>query len=520
MWRYVLMRVLAAVACSVVLSGLHSVRGHAATADALSYSSFWQSGTGSPQYSTSMNAAVAELAILNASGGTNGLCTDQAEPRSSTIASDTYAYNGGTNHACGGGFATFQVSHSYQCSVGGSTHQWSSTPGAGCTMPTNTCPASAGQFATGWSASTYWDLGTGLTDASGNPLPVFGVSGGGNYCANGCVATFQASGGTVSAQVAGAWHVYEQGGFKVASPGTACSSSGAQPSPVGAVPTNSCAAGQDGGTVNGKWVCIDRLTGNVVPNDANGDGKPDNCEPGSGVSGGVTYTTTYNSTTNICSVSGSDGSSCVGFPGTCTNAAAATPGGGVCVGSGCEVQPAGGAGGGGAGGTPPPTADSCASNPGQTGCGNTDFCKMHPTLSVCIVSTYSGACGGSISCTGDAIACQMAREQQTRNCQLYGTAPSDADPVKVLGDAALSSGDPKASEFPDPTTPISVPVGTVDQTELFTGSCPSSLAFTAMGQAVTIPLTDSFCYGAAILGNIGVICSLVAAALIIGKGDA
>jgi hypothetical protein len=41
MWRYVLMRVLAAVACSVVLYGLHSVRGHAATADALSYSSFW-----------------------------------------------------------------------------------------------------------------------------------------------------------------------------------------------------------------------------------------------------------------------------------------------------------------------------------------------------------------------------------------------------------------------------------------------------------------------------------------------
>jgi hypothetical protein len=152
----------------------------------VAYFGYWTTGNANlTQYSTSFGGAGAELALLNASGGTNALCTDQTQPRSSAIGFDTYAYNGGTNHVCGGGFATFQIPHFYQCTVGGSQHAWSSTPGSGCTNPvqppaiggtdewaprTFTDPTT-GQPVTGWEAPSDPATGTQVTD----PTRVFNV---------------------------------------------------------------------------------------------------------------------------------------------------------------------------------------------------------------------------------------------------------------------------------------------------------------------------------------------------------
>jgi hypothetical protein len=509
MGRYLFRRVLGALAVALAFWLLHAVTAHAATGAA--------SSTNSRECDVGHSACVSGTPGVAALGAA-WLAVHPTFSCPPIIVGNADIYTGGFGGSCTGTTAV-SAKEEEQCTTSfisgpNVVGQWyvqasasaRATFDANCAAPSaSSCVATVGQFASGWSATTYQDLGPGLTDSSGNPLPMFGMAGG-NYCAAGCVATWEATGGNVAREVGGVWHLFEQGGYKISAPGTACSASGANPTPVSTVPSNTCAAGQDGGTVNGKFVCIDRTSGNVIPNDGNGDGKPDNCQPGSGVVGGVTYTTTYNAASGLCSVSGSDGSSCLAIaPATCANAANAAPGGGVCVGLNCAVQPptAGGASGGG----DEPTADSCAANPGQDGCGDTDFCKMHPTLSVCIVSTFSGACGGTFACTGDVVTCQMAKEQASRNCSVFDAATGQQQTLATFGQSVLNGTDPLKSANPAatenvPETDIGLLVSSsIGAGEPLAAACIDDIDASFMGHPLTLPMTK-FCPYLLIIGNI------------------
>ncbi|MEZ0202877.1 virulence factor TspB C-terminal domain-related protein [Ideonella sp.] len=155
--------------------------------------------------------------------------------------------------------------------------------------------------------SGYYDIGT---SASGAPVFL--------SCKNSCVVAFDGIYPAGSALVSGVKHYYAQGEY--AQTGATCDSSAGSTTPqLGSgttnPPNNSCASGQSGGEVNGKFVCVDNSTGNVVPGSGSG-APPSGSTGGSGTVGGGTTGGTNGggvgpgtgSTTSTTVVTGSDGS--------------------------------------------------------------------------------------------------------------------------------------------------------------------------------------------------------------------
>lgn len=161
-------------------------------------------------------------------------------------------------------------------------------------------------------------------------------------------------------------------------------------------PTDTCAQGQDSAMMNGQLKCYDHQTGKPVdPKTGQPTDKP--IDPGT--------TTTSNTTSNP--------------DGTKTTTTVS------CDGVGCI--------------TTKTTTNSDGSTVTTSDKKANDFCDDHPDSIICNKSSYSGSCDSPPVCTGDAIQCQIAVEQQTRDCQLYESKHDDYD--KAKDDADSRSGE-------------------------------------------------------------------------------
>lgn len=109
-------------------------------------------------------------------------------------------------------------------------------------------------------------------------------------------------------------------------------------------------------------------------------------------------------------------------------------------------------------------------------------------------SSFGGSCAAGFSCDGDAVQCAMAKEQHTKNCQLFeGTSPE-----RSLYEAAKSS---TTAGFNSSTTAITP--GSFDTTNaLGAGSCIADLNVVVWGSTIELPFSqvcDSLQYLRAVL---------------------
>jgi len=149
--------------------------------------------------------------------------------------------------------------------------------------------------------------------------------------------------------------------------------------------------------------------------------------------------------------------------------------------------------------TTEPKDSFCAKNPGNPQCKEKE-------------STIGGSCS-AVTCTGDAVQCAIAREQQRRNCELL-----DANDASARGIAAAAAGDTPGDH---PRNSVnSVALGSFDQTNIISGTCPADLSVPVTGgQVVSIPFSQ-LCGPAAILGNILVaITALSCIAIVFVRGS-
>jgi len=137
----------------------------------------------------------------------------------------------------------------------------------------------------------------------------------------------------------------------------------------------------------------------------------------------------------------------------------------------------------------------------------TTFCQDNPEISICKDSTFSNSCSAgsaSISCTGDAVDCAIAREQYTRNCQLF----EGQHATRGIAEDALAG-------VPDPDHPgadgnvSSIAIDQMIDTAplIGAGSCPADVAYAVpVYGSVVVPWSD-MCSWLQLMGTI-----LVAAA--------
>jgi len=237
-------------------------------------------------------------------------------------------------------------------------------------------------------------------------------------------------------------------------------------------PATGCPSGQVPGTLNGGTVCY---------------------TPSSSVSSETTSVSAPAGSASAPTVTVSDGNG---------GSISVPPGGTVtkttnCVGSSCT--------------TTTTVKDGAGVTVGTATSGNTrgGFCQENPDTSICKegTSSMSQACAAGLAsqvCEGDAIQCAIAKEQFTRNCQLF----EGTHETRTVAENALSG-------VPDPTHPgASGNVSTVAIDQMIdtapiigAGSCPSdvSYAIPILG-AMVVPWSD-MCSWLELMGTI-----LVAAA--------
>jgi len=105
------------------------------------------------------------------------------------------------------------------------------------------------------------------------------------------------------------------------------------------------------------------------------------------------------------------------------------------------------------------------------------FCEQNPETSICKSSSVEAACAGgvaSVACDGDAIQCQIAREQFVRNCQLF----EGTHETRTVSEAALA-GDPDPSHPGHPDNVSSIAIDSMIDTDAIigAGSCPSDVGY-------------------------------------------
>ena len=240
--------------------------------------------------------------------------------------------------------------------------------------------------------------------------------------------------------------------------------------------------------MNGKFICVDRLSGNPADtNDTDGDGIPDSEDSDDDNDG------TPDSSDD------SPKGSCVGLACSDPDWSKDGSGGG------------GGGGGGGDGGGPPDPAD-----PEDPTNDMKNFCKDNPDTLLCKKSTITATCaaaGGNVECSGDAVMCQIAKEQAIRNCELFQKTSPQSD----LGNQVMAGNDPTKSSFPKPNEPTTMSVGTIGGSEIFGATCIADKAVSMLGQSMTIPLSRVCPYASALGFAWVAFCSL-AAMMIVGRG--
>jgi hypothetical protein len=257
---------------------------------------------------------------------------------------------------------------------------------------TNACGVSAPPCVGGNTVSTgYYDLGT-------NPStpPSSGT------CDGSCGSHFEGSSPAARKLVNGIFHYYAVGFYVSESFAcTASNTSPTSPTSVSATPTDTCATGQTLGQVNGVNTCLaaGKPTDPNAPVPAATTGTKS--APVTNADNSVTTTTTTtnkdNSITTTTTTVKPDGS---------TSTTSTTTGAN--------------------GNSTDPLTGFCAANPSSPMCGGQNpICKDNPELSICKKSSVSASCGG-FTCDGDAVQCQIAQEQYTKNCVLFTTATTQS----------------------------------------------------------------------------------------------
>jgi len=135
------------------------------------------------------------------------------------------------------------------------------------------------------------------------------------------------------------------------------------------------------------------------------------------------------------------------------------------------------------------------------------FCAENPEVSICEESVFTNSCASgaaSIACTGDAIQCAMAREQHTRNCQLF----EGTHDTRTVAENALNG-------VPDPSHPgadgnvSSVAIDEmIDRSPIIgAGSCPADVSYAIPILGTMVVPWSNMCSWLELMGTI-----LVAAA--------
>ena len=118
---------------------------------------------------------------------------------------------------------------------------------------------------------------------------------------------------------------------------------------------------------------------------------------------------------------------------------------------------------------------------------NTDFCEKNPQLTICKNSTVSGSCE-STSCEGDAIQCEILRQQRKQYCEDRADTPESN-----LGKSLLSGNDPMKSQIDQVMAGEERDFSStsLDQSGFIGGgSCLANRSFTAFGQTIEMNFTS------------------------------
>jgi hypothetical protein len=160
------------------------------------------------------------------------------------------------------------------------------------------------------------------------------------------------------------------------------------------------------------------------------------------------------------------------------------------------------------GGTPKTTTSSttqgkgefCAANRGAKECGDGDG------------SSFGGSCEASFVCTGDAVQCATAKAVNDQLCKFNEVF--DMDPAIQAYAERVMAG----TEDPNPRdNPTVVNLGTFDQSNPLSSSCPADIPVNLTFFSGVIPLSE-YCNWLQLLGNMLVIFSLLGATIFILRG--
>lgn len=168
-------------------------------------------------------------------------------------------------------------------------------------------------------------------------------------------------------------------------------------------------------------------------------------------------------------------------------------------------------GGGQTSGGPASTAPTAPGGPGTPGEESESFCAENPASPLCKTGAFGGACAAGFTCDGDAIQCAIAKDQHTRNCQLFDTPSAQSD----VGIAAVASGDRPADHPANSPDAADMAFSSrIDQTDRLGSGALADLVVPVGARSVTIPfsqLTSSL----VMLGNLLVGVTMLAAAFIV-----
>lgn len=247
--------------------------------------------------------------------------------------------------------------------------------------------------------------------------------------------------------------------------------------------TSSVAAANGGSTTppppvlgSSPTAIYDPTTGNTTTTSTTSSMNPD---------GSITTTTTTvvtlpNGTHTVSSTS-STGNNIDGQPGVQAPAGSGSGTGGSGSGTSGSSSGSGGTGAVATGNSPSPT-----------------ICDENPSLNICKNSTVTGSqCEGSngitgFTCTGDAIQCATLQQVADQNCRDAADRQAESQSAEFrLGSAVMGGNDPLGSNLPTPGNATNVDVGTLSSDGwLGGGSCFSDVAFSVMGQQISIPFSQ------------------------------
>lgn len=244
-----------------------------------------------------------------------------------------------------------------------------------------------------------------------------------------------------------------------------------------------CPAGKVPGTVNGLAVCVPSSAS--AP--ASGTDKNTQTVTNTGADGSTTGTTTKDTTTETqC-----DGTSCQTTTTTTTI---------IRDGSGSITE------------QKTDTVKKTAAQSDKTKPDTiTQFCSDNPTSPICKVSSINAAACAAFNCDGDAVQCQIAREQWQRNCTLY-----EQTSLSQLGDALASGSDPLLAQMPWAKETTTAFADRINNTSTWgsSGTCGiTDIRFSFRGEEMVWPASN-WCSPLLLLGQVMVAVSLIIAARI------